>query len=197
MHPESSRAHLHPKLPSISLFPLLLPPERERDYLSHRWEGGGGVTDGPPDVWPKHVTAAWRSDGGRQLRAAAYEKCRYVGARLQQTWAVACLCSVCRCAAHLCFLFRFSARLLVTPPSCCSTAGRPTLPSCHWGSPRPLRLAGLALGRSPTSPPWQLLPSAAPSQTVLGSGKVTPPATVWGRWGGAGVGVARRVFTTM
>lgn len=35
MHPERSRAHLHPKLSSVSLFLLLLPPERERDYLSH------------------------------------------------------------------------------------------------------------------------------------------------------------------
>lgn len=47
---------------------------------------------------------------------------------------------------------------LVAPPSypppphippCCSTAGCPTLPSCHWGSPRPLHLAELVFWALP------------------------------------------------
>lgn len=87
-------------------------------------------------------------------------------------------------SVHLCI----PARVLVASPRL------PTILLLHSWPPHPSQLPlglplapsawqSLRFGRSPTSPPWQLLPSAVLSQTASGSDKVTPPATGFGAAG--------------
>lgn len=72
----------------------------------------------------------------------------------------------------------------------------PPLPAATGAPPAPLRLAEPAFWAPPTSPPWQLLPSAVRTQTASGSDKVTPPATGFGAAGGfwGGCWGARRLL---
>lgn len=76
---------------------------------------------------------------------------------------------------------------IVTPPSCCSTAGRPTLPSCHWGSPRPLGLAELAFWALPHQSSLAAAALSCALADGIGVGQSHSSCDcVWGRWGGGG-----------
>lgn len=185
MHPERSRAHLHPKLPSVSLLPLLLPPEKERDYLSHcgewdRWytrcvaEAHDGrlvfVFRGPQTAWVALVQmmsvcgrSALRKEGSVNfLSVSTYKICMYI------------------CVS----LLRFSGISWSPHHPAAPQLAAPPFPAATGAPPGPFAWQSWRFGRSPTSPPWQLLPSAALLQTVLGSDKVTPPVTVSGAVGG-------------
>lgn len=200
MHPERSRAHLHPKLPSVSLFPLLLPPERERDYLSHwgewyRWyarcvaEARDGrsvlVLRGPQTVWValvpmwSVVECVWVGECSRSALSKEgivnFSSAPIFKEEKKHVYAHVCICVYCSG--------------LVASPSHPTVPAAPQLaappfPAATGAPPGPSAWQSWRFGRSPTSPPWQLLPSAVLSQTVLGSDKVTPPVTVSGAVGG-------------
>lgn len=73
---------------------------------------------------------------------------------------------------------------IVTPPSCCSTAGRPTLPSCHWGSPWPLGLAELAFWALPHQSSLAAAALSCALADGIGVGQSHSSCDcVWGRWG--------------
>lgn len=84
-----------------------------------------------------------------------------------------------------------AARLLVASPHrpADPQLAAPPLPAAAGAPPGPAAWQSGVLG-PPTSPPWQLLPSAVPAQTAPGSGKVTPPAAGLGGW----LGGARRLL---
>lgn len=142
MHSERSRAHLHPKLPSVSLSPLLLPPERERDYLSHwgeryRWytrcvaEARDGrvvlVLRGPQTVWVALVL---------MMSVGCGECCR-IALRRSGLWTFLCvILYMCTCVSYV------PRSGLVASPS------HPTILLLHSWLPHPSQLP---LGLPPAS----------------------------------------------
>ena len=89
-----------------------------------------------------------------------------------------CLCAFCV------ILLRFSGISQSPHHPAAPQLAAPPFPAATGAPPGPSAWQSRRFGRSPTSPPWQLLPSAVLSQTVLGSDKVTPPVTVSGAVGG-------------
>jgi len=151
---------------------------------------GGSDADGTPDVWPKHVMGEWC------LVLRGPQTAWVASAQVMSMWTLVNRgksreeASGSFFSAPL-YLYLMCARLhipvqilwlcLVTPhhPAAPQLAA-PPFPAATGAPPGPCSWQSWLFGRSPTSPHWQLLPSAALSQTVLGSDKVTPPVTVSG-----------------
>lgn len=164
MHPERSRAHLHPKLPSVSLFPLLLPPERERDYLSHwgewyRWytrcvaEARDGrvvlVLRGPQTAWAASVPMmSVRVCGRGWVQQKGFKK----RGEVWTFW-------MCLCVKFVCALVYPCSGLVASP-------SHPTILLLHSWPPHPSQLP---LGLPPAPPLGRAGVLGAPPPVLPGS----------------------------
>lgn len=173
-----------------SLPPSTLPPEKERDYLSHR----GGVTQMVHQMCGR--SSWWESGVGAKRTSRRLVLPRCGGSRV-----LTCVRVCVRTRLSICIemylrtcapLPRFSGISSYGRPTILlHTAGCPTLPSCHWGSPRPLGLA--RLGAPPPVLPGSCCPQLRSRRRYWGR---TKSLLLWlclgPLGGGEDEGVARR-----
>lgn len=130
---------------------------------------GGSDTDGTPDVWPEHVMGECCSVLRGPQTLQMMSPCMHVSVQRKnfkkrsERFCCACVFTFYLCiCTHLFIPTQIQWHLLVTPhhPAAPQLAA-PPFPAATGAPPGPCTWQSGRFGRSPTSPHWQMLPSAA------------------------------------